>query len=310
MPAGNLVTLIEAEEYLAPVLPEDQTALQLCIDAASQAIQKWAKRDYVQTDYVEVLNSRGFSAIQTRQYPINSITRLATTPTPVLQITNTSTSATRATAALATTGDASTGLTATGITLNVWINGAQTTNTIAFSANETLTTLAAAIGAAGNGWTATALLPYQNWPAADFIPVIGAQSCVNNSSANFQIHTQDVTDYSVMWETGQIRFNNQTLDPIFALMNLNASPVLNVFPPGWQSIRVEYNAGYATTPGPIAQACLITVKSLMQELQLATNYRSETVDKWRYELAGMDERAIPDSARKLIAAFGRSYRGF
>lgn len=310
----DLVTLTQAQQALADSLPADQQWLPEVVDAASAAVVAYCKRDFVQQNYVELLNGNGFSAIWTKQYPINAVTRLCVDPTAILTVANTATGLSRATAALLTTGDYYGGFTVSGVLLTTVSSGVTTTITVPISANETIASLAAAITAQGNGWQATVLgnsnnANYSGWPVSDILPVVGAQNCLNGGTALFQVHITDVSGFVVRSSDGQIRFNTQTWDPVFALMNINASPVLSVFPPGWQNIRVEYNAGYATIPTPVVEATMVTVKTLLYELQVTTHFDQERDDLWQYTIAKVNERGLPEVAKKILGPW-RSFRSF
>lgn len=313
---SDLVNLVQTQSALAASLPPDQSWLPAVISAASNGVQLYTRRDWIQQNYVELRHGKGFSAITTRQYPVNKVTRLATTPQPVLTVQNVSPSAVRATAGLAATGDPDTGYTVQGIDLNLWSGGSLSSTTVEITAGQTLAQLAQAIRAIGNGWQATvaggdASVAYGQWLATDFLPVVGDQACLfsNGGSAEFQLHVLDTMGWDVNQLTGEIRYRNQTFDPIFALMNLNSSPALSVFPPGWLNIRIEYNAGYATVPADIQEAVFVTIKSYLYELQTVTKFEMEQQDKFHYTLSQISERGIPDTVKQMLR-MRRSYRTF
>jgi hypothetical protein len=80
-----------------------------------------------------------------RQYPLVSVQSVRYPPVTVLKITNTDPTNVQARAAVTTIG----------LTLVRVKNGVKTTDTsITFAGNVTLTALAAAVNALGNGWSA------------------------------------------------------------------------------------------------------------------------------------------------------------
>lgn len=309
----DLVSLSDAQSELSASLPADTSALQAVITAASRAVRRFCGRDFTLETYDETYDSLGYSQLILRQYPVNSITRLAAQPTPILTVSNTdATTNQRALAALATTGDVDAGLVVTGLKLTRVASGISTTDTsVTFAANVTAGAVASAVTALGNGWQGTAATGYPLWASADLRAVQGVQNALAGSAgAVFYVHAFDVTDWSMNERTGIIRMNNPQFDPVFALMNMAGSVPLATFPSGFQSVRVQYSAGYATVPGDVVQAVLIAAQDWLYQLQKPRVFRSETIGKYSYSFADA-AHGLPERAKKILTEGGwRAYRRY
>lgn len=180
----------------------------------------------------------------------------------------------------------------------------------ATAANLTAQALASSVNSIGGGWQATVASDYEKWASSDLRAPQGTQAAMaaqSGSGACFQVHSSDLSGWTLDERTGQIRLNNQTWDPVFALMNFGTGPLVNTFPPGFQNIRCIYQAGYATVPADVQMACLITAKAMLYELQTVRIYESETLKDWTGKLANW--RSLPKEATDLLMAGGwRSYR--
>jgi hypothetical protein len=302
----DLVPLATAESYLGPALPPDTAALQAVLSAASSAIRKWTGRDFTRQDYTEFYDGLGYSQLVLYQYPVNNVTRVACYPVPVLTVANLDTTTNqRAYATLAYTGDFTAGQTVTGLTLSRVASGVTTSNTVLFASNVTLGAVATAVNNLGAGWDATVADGFAQWASADLWPNQGGQSAIG-AGAQFQIPGTDVSGFTVDQLNGFVRFNNATYDPIFSIMNIVSGPLLTTFPPMFQGVRVSYNAGYATVPYDVQQACLVTVKVWLYDLQTDPRYTSETADKWSYTL-GKRNHGLPDEVVRMLGPW-KSYR--
>src|SRR5689334_11109350 len=129
MAAKDLITLARAYQDLQGVSSQD-ALLGVLITAASDAIEKYCRRDFIQTSYDELYSGNGQRQLMLRQYPLVSVQSVRYRPVTVLKITNT----------LAANVQARVTVTSTGLTL-VRVNaGVKTTDTsVTFAANVTLT---------------------------------------------------------------------------------------------------------------------------------------------------------------------------
>jgi hypothetical protein len=160
MAAKDLITLARAYQALQGVSNVD-ALLQTLITAASDAIQKYCRRDFVSTSYDELYSGQGDRRLMLRQYPLISVESVRYRPVTVLKITNT----------IAANVQARVSVTSTGLKL-VRVNaGVKTTDTsVTFAGNPTLAACGVAINALGNGWSAQVVgdaTNYGSWPSAD-----------------------------------------------------------------------------------------------------------------------------------------------
>lgn len=307
---GDLCTL----DYAQEMLPQYKTLASLpdLITASSVLIEKTINCQFTQTDYDELYDGDGGGILITRNRPVNSITRLMGTLDTVMTVAQTdSTTNQIATAALATTGDFESGLTVTGLTLSRTASGVTTTNAVSFSANETLSSVATAINALGNGWSATvADSNLGKWPAAELVPLQGAGNCLGPGMP-FKIHTTVIGATITDPRAGIIRLDAGSYDPIFAFWSgyggagLGVGQIGNVgMPLGPSAMRLKYNAGYATIPAPVQLACAETVKAAIELAKTDVTLQGETDGAYSYSVASiMNRLAIPPEALRRLAPY-------
>src|SRR6266849_6105395 len=130
MAANDLITLSRAKQNIQSITDTSQDALlSTLITAISRAIEKYCRRDFVQTNYDELYNGNGDRRLLLRQYPIIAVQSVRYRPVSALKITNN----------LANTPQARVSVTSTGLTLVTVTNGVTTTDTsITFAGNVTL----------------------------------------------------------------------------------------------------------------------------------------------------------------------------
>src|SRR6266404_9335992 len=101
--ARDLITLARAYQNLQGVSSID-ALLQSLLTAASDAIQKFCRRDFVSTTYDELYSGNGESRLLLRQYPIVSVESVRYRPVTVLKITNTDATNVQARVSVTSTG--------------------------------------------------------------------------------------------------------------------------------------------------------------------------------------------------------------
>src|SRR5262245_51606452 len=165
---ADLITTARAKynlNNLTTTAAED-TTLAALVTACSKAIKKFCGREFDSQTFDELYHDSGHDRLLLRQFPILSIARVAYAPTTVLRVKNTSSANQRAMAAV----------TGAGLSLTRVAAGITTTDTsVTWAGNATLTAVAAAVNALGNGWSATvADVSYNNRASADLRAVQGA----------------------------------------------------------------------------------------------------------------------------------------
>ncbi len=172
-------------------------------------------------------------------------------------------------------------------------------------ATGTVGQLGAAINALGGGWSATVQTPYANYPASDLYGSEATMGARSASAAKLDVFSTDIGTARVDMASGCVYLAPGDSGVGGGPGNVWQWPGYDDVMMGANAWRGEvfcaYTAGYAATPEDVQQACYLTIKSMLHELQTITKYQSEKGDLFDYALAGADERAIPAVARRLLA---------
>lgn len=250
------------------------TYLASLITTASNAIEKACKRTFASTSYREYLSGERypFDSLKLKQFPVISVERVATTPKTVLRITNT----TPSTNQRATVASSSTGLTLVRVA-----SGSSSSSTLAFGTYVTVTALADAINALGNGWSAAADSGYTLFPSADIRPLQGAASAVSGSGVELEMCVEDLTSWR--------------LDDA-------AGIIWGTFPRGRLNIQVDYTAGFATIPQQIQQACVALTQHLYELDSIDAGVISRSIGPYSQSFSA-DAGGMPPMVKDLIAPY-------
>lgn len=191
-------------------------------------------------------------------------------------------------------------LTTAGFTLQSLVSGTAPPST----AMSTVAQLGAAINVLGGGWSATVQPPYANYPSSDLYGSEAMIGALSNNAARLDVFSTDIatarvdmangTIYLPPGETGGGGPGNvwQWPGSDDVMMGANA----------WRGeVFCCYTAGYATVPEDVQEACYVIIKSLLYELQTVTRFGTEEGDKFKYTLASIEERGLPQAARRLLA---------
>ena len=231
---ADLITLSRAKYNLANLTTStaEDTTLAALISASSAAIAQFCGHDFSATVRDERYNGSPDRLLILQHYPVIEVRRVGSEPTVVLRIQNNSASNQRATVAILTTG----------LKLVRVASGTTTTDTtVTWSGNATLTSVANAVNALGNGWTAEVISPHGNRASADLIPD-GAFHC-QDRWAEISLHIEDVNDWSIDFERGWLTRTG-----------------------GWsmqeRRYRVVYQSGYSSIPEDVQEACAEWVAAL------------------------------------------------
>ncbi len=256
MATKDLITLARAYQALQGVAGQDSLVATL-ITAYSEAVEKYCRRRFVSTAYDELYDGTGERRLLLRQYPIQSVQAVRYRPVTVLKVTNTSTANVQARVSVLSTGLQL-------VSVNAGVKATVTTG-LTFAGNVTLSALAAAVNAVGNGWGAQVVgdsTNYGGWPSADlYVPspygdtlegsgVLqsqGALQGVAGSFAELKMHTYELQGYQ--WDArGWLLRAIPYTDP--ELLH----PEDLIFPVGVNNFRVQYTAGYTTVPEAVQEA--------------------------------------------------------
>lgn len=184
----------------------DDTALTDCLLAACDFSDRYTNHQSggfaIQT-YDELYHGTGDQILFLRQYPVQSISKIATTSQPSMYVRNNDSDiGVRATVQVNATMSG-TQYTSTGITLTRVKNATTTTNTLTWASYPTITTLVAAINALGNNWEAGVMGGLGGWSTTDIRGTQGAFGC-RIVNAYLWVHWMDLPDYRMNEITGEV----------------------------------------------------------------------------------------------------------
>lgn len=215
-----LITLNRAKYNLnqANFTTAEDNLLNSLIAAVSQAIGRYCRRTFDQRSYDELYDGTGDTCLVLRHLPVVSVERVASDPSVVLTLTNTSSSNQRATVSV----------TDSGLTLVHVASGTTTTDTsITWASQSTLSAVQTAVNALGNGWSARVASGYENWPSAELRALQGAYNA-KNTNAELHLHVTELAAYQVDAERGWLL------------------ATASAWCPGRHNYRVLYTAGHAS----------------------------------------------------------------
>lgn len=311
---ADLITLSRA----LYALPDDLTSAQqdtvpTLIAAASRACERWCNRRFSANDYDVIrtpTSAPQFTAqadsVKLDDFPLNSVARVSGGRTTALLIANTATTTNqRATAQIAMTGDPEVQLTATGLTLTRVASGVSTANTLAFATYTTLTTLAAAVNALGNGWLATVQNGLGSWASAELVSREGPLGCLSPSGAYFDVFASDLQLIDVDRKAGMVYFSAYGPGPAgtglwgSSGLGSDADIAWGGFRP---QVRVGYNAGYATIPDDIQLACANAVQVMFANQTSDPRFSEVKMGDIDFKL-GNNSFQLPESSKVLLAPY-------
>lgn len=240
----NLISLERALRNLPGATAADERTIDAMIGACSDAIRKHCRRDFALREYDELYDGFTEGVLLLRAYPLHSVESVRVDPRPVLRVRNSS----------ADVQQARVTVTATGLTLVRVAAGVRASDTsVTWAAQPTLSAVAAAVNALGNGWSAEATAAFAALPAQDLsvAPSFGdatrsegALAC-RDSWAELHLHVVELSDYH--WNPR-------------GWLYLRGGDCGDTLLSG--SVRVQYTAGYAEVPQAVQEACAAWVAEL------------------------------------------------
>lgn len=284
---ADLITLTRAKINIpdASSAGADDNKISLLINAVSRAIQRYCRRDFVQTAYDELVNGSGGRRLILNQYPIISVQSVRCRPVAVLTIANDDTT---------TNQQARVSVTSAGLTLTRVASGVTSTDTVFFAGNATLSALAGALNALGNGWSAQAVSDFALWPSADLRAPQGAMSA-RGQSVDLRLHTEEFAGYEIDDRHGWLLRPLPTIDCL-SLDELIWSPGINNF-------RVQYTAGFAAVPDDVQEAAAELTATLFKELGRNQGLERESLAGYAYTALSQSAMWLPRNIRFLLASY-------
>jgi hypothetical protein len=302
MPWPDLTDLDRVRQSLPGSKNTDEPLLAALITAASRAVMRYCRRDFTQQAYDELYNGTGDRRIVLRQYPLLSVDSVRYRPVTALKIQNT----------LANTPQARVSVTALGLTLVRVTAGVKTTDTsVTFAGNPTVVAVQNAVNALGNGWTAQGT-GYDQWPSADLYcpngvsggngPQASTQGALTaaGQNAELKLHTYELAGYQLDPRRGWLLRAIPYTDP--ELLH----PEDLIWPPGINNFRVQYTAGYATTPEDVAEATTQLVVSLWNARTM-NQFLAQESTAGLHAHTFLQTNQLPPVVRALLAPY-RNHR--
>jgi hypothetical protein len=305
----DLITVGRAKQNLPSITDTSQDAnLQTLVTAASRAVARFCRRDFVSTFYDELYNGTGDRRLVLRGYPVQSVQAVRYRPVTVLKITNTDGT---------TNQQARASVTGTGLTLLRMASGVKTTDTsVTFAGSPTLTQVAAAVTALAGSWSAQVVGNYGSWPSADLWcpngstvdPLQdanagqGALNAVSGVFAELKMHTFELSGYQVDARRGWLLRAIPYTDP--ELLH----PEDLIWPVGIDNFRIQYTAGYSAVPDDVQEACTEVVVGLFKMFDHGQLWQAQHANQVALTLLAKDE-LLPPNVRLLLAPY-RQFRVF
>jgi hypothetical protein len=203
------------------------------ITVVSRAIENYCRRAFGLVNRDERYDGQEDPVLLLHHYPVTAIERVACAPTPVVSARNEAGGVQRATVRVLVDG----------LVLTRVASGVTVVDTISFASAPTLSALAAAITALGNGWSASVTAPdYDPLASADLAACPGTWAA-RAQAAELRLHLREIADYELNARLGVLR------------------RVLG-WPGGASFFRIVYTAGYGAVPEDVQEACAQLVAQL------------------------------------------------
>jgi hypothetical protein len=293
----QLIDLDFARQHVPAARDQDEPILNALIDNASRAVQRYCRRDFLTTTYDELYDGTDEPVLLLRQYPVLSVQSVRTGLVPVLQIQNANTTQNQ---------QARVSVTSSGLTLKRVASGTATTSTLTFAANPTLTALAAAVTALGNGWTGqVAESAFANFPSADLLAPQGAYDA-RGRAAPLLLHGTELQDFDIDTDRGWlVKTATAVYDAAFWGNPLWLEPV---WCRGLRNYRVQYTAGYVTVPEDVGEACAELVASWFAARGRDVFLAQESITGSNSYITEATQGRLPARVQALLRPY-RNYRG-
>lgn len=244
---ADLITSARAKQNinLSSYTTAEDTHIASLVSAVSASIRRHCRREFDSQSFDELVIAKDDRRLIVKQYPILSVSRVATGLETVLKVRNTSASNQRATVAV----------TSTGLSLVRVASGVSTTSTVAWASYATLSAVATQVNAIGSGWEAEAITGHTLRASSDLRAVQGALNA-KDVWGELKLHTEELSTYAVDTERGWI---------VASGGDEWAWSAYGMEMPSWcrgQEYRVMYTAGYAAVPEDVQEAAAEWVSAL------------------------------------------------
>lgn len=255
----------------------DPSALILALrDSAEASIQSYCKKTFESTSYtLEKYDGSGTQNLFLKNYPVTALTRVALGTTEAIKICNTTTHS-----------EISVSVSSTGITLS---RDGSTDATLLFADYATMVTMATAISAVGNGWSAEVTSSLYNSFKSSYLLTRYGASVMDSNWVYLYMPYEDAEDEFELYPSqGRIYLSSG-------------------FPKGSNNVFVSYTAGYtsATMPEDLKTAVKSTTKYLHGKWQSGawnlTKYQTGDI----MEQFGGTPKDVPQEVEPILFRYRR-----
>ena len=296
MSSPDLITTSRATQNasLASLNTSNPNYLASLITAASELIRRACNREFSQLAYSEYYSGGIYirEPLRLRQFPVLEISRVATNPRAALRVQNVSPAANQR---------ATVETTPTALRCVRVASATPVTNDLPFATYPTLASMASAVNALGNGWSAQALDEFANWPSADLKPLQGAATALFGGR-QLELYTEDLQPF-VTWppgdpwgeEAGYQSFCGWRLDD-------ETGELFGRFPRGQLNVRIDYTAGFAAIPQAVQEAAVQLVVDLYNAGLVNNTLKKAQLGAGSFELKQQTQAATLSGKVSLLLA--------
>ncbi len=276
---ANLITRVRAIYNLAnrATTSDEDDTLDALIAAVSRSIENYCWRSFSATTHDELYPGNGRRELVLRNYPTLNVERVAFAPSPVIRVTNTSSNNQRATVKV----------TATGVELIRVASGIASSSTINLADQVTLSALASAIAALGNGWSAAVIDALDDLRASADLRALQGAFHAKDVDAELKLHVSELSNFSVHAEQGCLTRGDGAC-----------------WEGGVHYWRVIHRAGFNTVPDDVQEACAQWVAQLFWLTKRDPGIASESIPG---ALSRVVLRELPTSVKLLLDPY-RNWR--
>lgn len=284
--ANAIVSLADVKAYLRITTTDNDSLLETLIDTASTRIESYCDRKIIEQTFRESYNANGQRTLRLRNYPVSSITRLATGNKLAFTVSSTVSTDVRATVEVQDDR----------VLLDRYTSdGTHSHTNINFANHGTASAIVTHINTVA-GFSATL---GTNCLAEDLYRAGGVN--VISSAANFYFPDQDDTAFRLHEDRATLEFTDQSDYAFFGRGN-DRGPRM---PVTFAGIVVEYKAGFediAAVPEDLKQAARMLVQYLFEVGAQDPTLASETIGAYSYSRS-TDQLIDEAGIAKLLAPY-------
>jgi hypothetical protein len=291
-----------AVAYLPSLTQDQQDILPHALTAATRSIEAYCGRPLVLDAYDHFVRVQNTNRLRLRARPVVELTRVSSGTAAAIRVQNTA-----ATAATVNVVRSSSG--ALGVTSLVFastIGGATTSQTITLASHGTITLLAAAINALGNGWSAAANDGYGDYGSAEIFGSPGAMDA-RNGWAELLVGGAPLGGYHLDADGGIVEVNSSFSGGGLVGSHRDRGDSRNsgirvTYRAGYAYLKADSDLGYYTVPEDLELATVMTASAMIESSATVGSVKAQWVKDRKVEYADV-QVSIPAQAREMLARY-------